>query len=98
MSGPSLDLFWPRDVVGRVIGEHPMVADGGRVRCHGCGVVVTDSSQHVMRALLAAVQRLRSCPPEASGTAQTAKVMVLDPRESQISWGRSEPPEPPEAA
>lgn len=68
---PSLDLFWPRDVVGRTLGEHPAIAQGAcEVWCGGCMVRTPDHTQHVMFALLAAIEKLRNRPPVATLTAQ----------------------------
>jgi hypothetical protein len=52
----SLDVYWPRDFVGRTLTSHPLEARGDVLWCRTCGVEVESSGLHLMVQLLDGVK------------------------------------------
>lgn len=59
MTDVSLDVFWPRDFVGRTLSSHPLEPRGNQLWCRTCGVEVEDSGLHLMVVLKTGVEGLR---------------------------------------
>lgn len=71
----SLDVYWPRDFVGRTLTSHPLEARDGVLWCRACDVVVEESGRHLMVQLLDGVK-----------TARAERWVEPDRRESSIGF------------
>lgn len=56
MTDVSLDIYWPRDFVGRTLTSHPLEPRGDVLWCRACDVVVEESGRHLMVQLLDGVK------------------------------------------